>query len=78
MDTVIGMNTDEALSYFAALVDRLAGSAKADVGDTDINLGKLRALEGVKEFPSRVKCATLAWHALNSAIQQESQPASTE
>lgn len=77
-DTVIGMSTDEALRYFAALVDRLVGSAKADGGDTDINLGKLRALEGVKEFPSRVKCATLAWHALNSAIQQESQPASTE
>ena len=77
-DTVIGMNTDEALRYFAAFVDRLAGSATADGGDTDINLGKLRALEGVKEFPSRVKCATLAWHALNSAIQQKSQAATTE
>ena len=77
-DTVIGMNTDEALSYFAALVDILTGSARADVGDTDINLGKLRALEGVKEFPSRVKCATLAWHALNSAIRQKSRPATTE
>ncbi len=79
-DTVIGLNIDEALKYFSALVTRLAGVQSADndnAGD-GINLGKLRALEGVREFPSRVKCATLAWHALNSAIQRKSQPATTE
>ena len=80
MDTVIGLHTDDALKYFSALVDRLAGrsAAENDDADTDINLGKLRALEGVKEFPSRVKCATLAWHALNSAIQRDAAPATTE
>ena len=80
MDTVIGLNTDDALKYFSTLVGRLAGTqdAENDDADTDINLGKLRALEGVKEFPSRVKCATLAWHALNSAIHHEAQPATTE
>ena len=79
MDTVIGLNTDDALKYFSALVERLAGKSTAENDDDmDINLGKLRALEGVKEFPSRVKCATLAWHALNSAIQREAEPASTE
>ena len=80
MDTVIGLHTDDALKYFSVLVDRLAGrsAAENDDDDTDINLGKLRALEGVKEFPSRVKCATLAWHALNSAIQQDAAPATTE
>ena len=79
-DTVIGLNTADALKYFSALVARLAGKHVTDNDNTDtgINLGKLRALEGVKEFPSRVKCATLAGHALNSAIQRESQPASTE
>lgn len=80
IDTVIGLNIDEALKYFSALVTRLAGVQSADndnAGD-GINLGKLRALEGVREFPSRVKCATLAWHALNSAIQRKSQPATTE
>lgn len=79
-DTVIGLHTEEALKYFSTLVTRLAGAQSADndnAGD-GINLGKLRALEGVREFPSRVKCATLAWHALNSAIQHESQPATTE
>ncbi len=80
MDTVIGLHTDDALKYFSVLVDRLAGRSAADNddADTDINLGKLRALEGVKEFPSRVKCATLAWHALNSAIQRDAAPATTE
>ena len=80
IDTVIGLNIDEALKYFSALITRLAGVQSADndnAGD-GINLGKLRALEGVREFPSRVKCATLAWHALNSAIQRKSQPATTE
>lgn len=80
IDTVIGLNIDEALKYFSALVTRLAGvqSAENDNAGDGINLGKLRALEGVREFPSRVKCATLAWHALNSAIQRKSQPATTE
>ena len=78
-DTVIGLNTDDALKYFAALVGRLAGSRTTDHDtDTGVNLGKLRALEGVKEFPSRVKCATLAWHALKSAIHLDAQPATTE
>lgn len=78
-DTVIGMTSDVALDFFAALVSRLSGrSGDVDSPATDIDLGKLTALEGVKEFPSRVKCATLAWHALNSAIYQESEPATTE
>ena len=79
-DTVIGLNTDDALNYFSALVERLVGKQAAENGDADtgINLGKLRALEGVKEFPLRVKCATLAWHALNSAIHHDAQPATTE
>jgi len=77
-DTVIGLNTADALKYFSALVERLAGRQSVDSNGEGINLGKLRALEGVKEFPSRVKCATLAWHALNSAIHGASQPATTE
>ncbi len=78
-DMVIGLKTEVALDYFSALVARLCGKSEPG-GQTDaaIDLGKLVALEGVKEFPSRVKCATLAWHALNSAIQNESEPVSTE
>ncbi len=41
-------------------------------------LGKLAAFAGVAGFPVRVKCATLAWHALNSALGDEKKPVSTE
>ena len=40
-------------------------------------LGKLAALEGVKAFPSRIKCAILSWHALNSALS-DGQPVRSE
>jgi nitrogen fixation NifU-like protein len=80
-ETVIGLDTGRALQFFAAMIRRLAGRPDlengADVID-DIDLGKLCALEGVREFPSRVKCATLAWHALNSALRQNAQQVSTE
>lgn len=41
-------------------------------------LGKLAALAGVKEYPSRIKCATLCWHTLNSALSGNEQAVSTE
>lgn len=41
-------------------------------------LGKLEVLAGVREFPSRVKCATLAWHAALAALKGARQPVSTE
>ena len=81
-DTVIGLSTDRALAYFRTMVERLAQrkseGRQGDVPLGDIDLGKLRALEGVKDFPSRVKCATLAWHALNSALKGRMKPVSTE
>ena len=47
------------------------------------DLGKLAALTGVREFPVRVKCATLAWHTLNAALERsahssEERPVKTE
>lgn len=41
-------------------------------------LGKLAALSGVREFPARVKCASLCWHTLNAALDRVSQPVTTE
>jgi nitrogen fixation NifU-like protein len=41
-------------------------------------LGKLAAFGGVSEFPARVKCATLAWHTMHAALNEESDPISTE
>ena len=48
--------------------------SKVDVQE----LGKLAVLSGVWEFPSRVKCATLAWHTLRSALNGAGAPVSTE
>lgn len=41
-------------------------------------LGKLEVLAGVREFPARVKCATLAWHTLQAALKDRAAPVSTE
>jgi nitrogen fixation NifU-like protein len=41
-------------------------------------LGKLAALSGVREFPARVKCASLCWHTLNAALDRGASTVSTE
>lgn len=41
-------------------------------------LGKMKVLAGVSEFPARVKCATLAWHTLKAILVGSNQPVSTE
>ena len=41
-------------------------------------LGKLAALSGVREFPARVKCASLCWHTLNAALEEGAATVSTE
>ena len=41
-------------------------------------LGKLKALSGVCDYPTRVKCATLAWHTLNAALRDQNLVVSTE
>ena len=75
-DAVIGLSSDDAMAIFEAVTAQLAGNDSGD--DRTVDLGKLRALAGVREYPTRVKCATLAWHALKSALQQDTAPASTE
>ncbi len=47
------------------------------VKDAEV-LGKLAVLSGVSEFPTRVKCASLAWHALRAALAGQSSAVSTE
>lgn len=44
----------------------------------DRDMGKLAAFVGVSAYPSRVKCATLAWHTLKAALKNESDPVCTE
>ena len=44
----------------------------------EASLGKLAALSGVREFPARVKCASLCWHTLNAALERSASTISTE
>ena len=74
-ETIIGMRTTDAARYFDVLRSRLSADPPAE---PVIDLGKLQALEGVREYPSRVKCATLAWHALDAALRGTDTPATTE
>jgi len=61
----------------AALFQRVhALLMQAGAGSQD--LGKLAALSGVREFPARVKCASLCWHTLNAALAQGDTTVSTE
>lgn len=69
-----GLPTAEAEILFAAFHAMLTGDGALPPG----GLGKLEVLAGVREFPSRVKCATLAWHTLQAALHAEPRPVSTE
>lgn len=61
-------------------VEALFADVHAMLTDThpERDLGKLEVLGGVREFPARVKCATLAWHTLHNAIVGARDPARTE
>jgi nitrogen fixation NifU-like protein len=66
-DAVRGLSPDEARGLFSTFHDAVTG--RRDVPDEA--LGKIAVLTGVRDYPSRVKCATLAWHALEDALTGE-------
>ena len=68
-----GKTIAEANALFAGFHE-LVTQGSGDAG----RLGKLAVLAGVREFPIRVKCATLAWHTLAAALEQQDHPVSTE
>lgn len=73
---VKGLQADEAKAAF----ERFRGLVTADA-DAPVDLeaaGKLAVFAGVREFPMRVKCATLAWHTMKSALDDDAEPVTTE
>ena len=68
-----GKTVEEAHALFRGF----RGLVTRGDGDPE-DLGKLAVFGGVREFPIRVKCATLAWHTFEAALQQQDQPVSTE
>jgi nitrogen fixation NifU-like protein len=72
---VKGKTKVEAEKLFAQFHSLVTGK------DKDANaeeLGKMAVFGGVSKFPARVKCATLAWHTLQSALENKHDPVSTE
>ena len=75
-ESVRGKRVDEIEKLFDGF-HRLVTSDPASPA-ADEGLGKLAVFGGVREFPVRVKCATLAWHTLRAALQGSGLPATTE
>jgi nitrogen fixation protein NifU and related proteins len=75
-DALKGKTREEAEALFGRFHDLLTGPP--DVKADGAGLGKLAVFAGVREFPVRVKCATLAWHTLRSALKGNDAVASSE
>jgi nitrogen fixation NifU-like protein len=69
-----GRTVDEVRELFRRFHDLVTTGA----GEGSPELGKLAVFGGVREFPMRVKCATLAWHTLLAALEGNGQTVSTE
>jgi nitrogen fixation NifU-like protein len=76
MTGVVKGKTPEEIERLYERFHRLVteGPGAADAGE----LGKLAVFGGVHEYPTRVKCASLAWHALRAALAGAGEPVSTE
>jgi nitrogen fixation protein NifU and related proteins len=75
--SVKGKTKEEAKQLFERFHRTVTGERNSgDVAKED--LGKLSVFAGVAEFPARVKCATLAWHTLEAALEGKQEPISTE
>ncbi|HUJ52780.1 MAG TPA: SUF system NifU family Fe-S cluster assembly protein [Steroidobacteraceae bacterium] len=61
-----------------ALFDKVHALLTQPQVAADESLGKLAALSGVREFPARVKCASLCWHTLNAALASGTATVTTE
>jgi nitrogen fixation NifU-like protein len=74
-ESLKGKTVTEAERLYATMHELLT----RDDSHVDVPaLGKLGALSGVREFPARVKCASLCWHTLDAALHRQDEPVSTE
>jgi nitrogen fixation NifU-like protein len=74
-EIIKGKSEQQAESLFKEFHEMTTGK------DENVNLeaiGKLAVLAGVREYPARVKCATLAWHTLDAALKNQQKAVSTE
>ena len=73
-ESVKGKTVEEAKALFERFQQMITAPAETPIDD----LGKLTVLAGVRQFPVRVKCASLAWHTMRSAMDARADVVSTE
>jgi nitrogen fixation NifU-like protein len=74
-ESLKGKTRAQAEAIFQSFHNLLTGKPQSSDGG---GLGKLEVFAGVREFPVRVKCATLAWHTFHAALEGEDKTVSTE
>ncbi len=73
---VKGTTREEAETLFGRFHALVTGDPQAEADTSQV--GKLAVFAGVREYPARVKCATLAWHTLHAALDGQDNPVTTE
>ncbi len=76
LESMVGKTEAEATQLFHGLHGMLTGEEASEPETTEF--GKLEVLSGVCKYPMRVKCATLAWHVFNAALQDNDSTVTTE
>ena len=74
-ELIIGKTEAEALELFQSFHDFVTGDDAFELAD---ELEELKALSGVRDYPMRVKCATLAWHSMAAALDGDGENVATE
>ena len=78
-ELVKGKSFEEAKEIMDAFINMIKNTSEIQSNHLDEDQKtKLMSLSGVKQFPMRVKCATLSWHTLNSAIKEKKEEVNTE
>jgi nitrogen fixation NifU-like protein len=75
-EAVKGKTLEEVEAIFGRFHDLVTSDPDSDI-DTE-SFGKLAIFTGVREFPVRIKCATLAWHTMKAALKDTDKPVTTE
>ncbi|KMY43257.1 nitrogen fixation protein NifU [Bacillus sp. FJAT-27916] len=65
--TIKGKSVDEAMKLASIFSDMMQGK---DYDEDNLDLGDIEALQGVNKFPARIKCATLAWKAMEKGLKE--------
>jgi nitrogen fixation NifU-like protein len=77
-EAIKGKTEAEVRAMFECFHTGLTARDEEDAADALADLDKLAVFGGVREFPVRVKCATLPWHTLVAALDRATQPVKTE